>query len=258
MRKHSKVKSPVGSHSHWMAAILYTLKISLFREQLIELNIFKVSTLDKVDILGIFLVLLYVKYWLCCTSPSDAPILDLNMLKLFENASVEVDEKQMQEMINLSKQKLMSYLWYLSERLVPFAFFSSRVFRKAKAEMAKEIMKYKTNAQIHYTQDIPITNNFRSKYLKNFIGPDSWTFFELFNVEPTFLYKPVNQWSADDNFKMLSPIVRALKVVNDSAERALGMITNFHLDRITRSEEQKQYLLQVQHEIRSRQKGLMN
>ena len=42
------------------------------------------------------------------------------------------------------------------------------------------------------------------------------------------------------------PIVRATKVVNDSAERALGMITNFHLDRITRSEEQKQYLLQVQ------------
>lgn len=32
------------------------------------------------------------------------------------------------------------------------------------------------------------------------------------------------------------------------------MITNFHLDRITRSEEQKQ----VQNEIRIRQKGLMN
>ena len=79
-------------------------------------------------------------------------------------------------------------------------------------------------------------------------------FFRLFDVEPTFLYKPVIQWSIDDTFKKLSPIVRATKVVNDSAERALGMITNFHLDRITRSEEQKQ----VQNEIRIRQKGLMN
>ena len=120
--------------------------------------------------------------------------------------------------------------------------------------MAKEIIKYKTNATIQYTQDMPISNNFCSKKLKNFIGPDSWTFFRLFDVEPTFLYKPVIQWSIDDTFKKLSPIVRATKVVNDSAERALGMITNFHLDRITRSEEQKQ----VQNEIRIRQKGLMN
>ena len=207
-----------------------------------------------VDILGIFLVLFYVKYWLCCTSPSDAPSIDLNLLKLFEKASVEVEDKQMQDLVNLSKQKLISHLWYLSERLVPFAFFSSRVSNKDKAEMAKEIIKYKTNATIQYTQDMPISNNFCSKKLKNFIGPDSWTFFRLFDVEPTFLYKPVIQWSIDDTFKKLSPIVRATKVVNDSAERALGMITNFHLDRITRSEEQKQ----VQNEIRIRQKELMN
>ena len=164
-------------HARWMAAILYTLKISLFREQLLELNIFEASILDMVDILGIFLVLFYVKYWLCCTSPSDAPSIDLNLLKLFEKASVEVEDKQMQDLVNLSKQKLISHLWYLSERLVPFAFFSSRVSNKDKAEIAKEIIKYKTNATIQYTQDMPISNNFCSKKLKNFIGPDSWTFF---------------------------------------------------------------------------------
>ena len=55
----------------------------------------------------------------------------------------------MQDLVNLSKQNLISHLWYLSKYLFPFAFFSSRVNNKDKAEMVKEIMKYKTNATIH-------------------------------------------------------------------------------------------------------------
>ena len=82
----------------------------------------------------------------------------------------------MLNLVNLSKQILISHLWYLSECLVPFAFFSYRVNKKDKTEMVKEFIKYKTNATIHYTQDIPITNNFRSQELKNFIGQDSLIF----------------------------------------------------------------------------------
>ena len=76
----------------------------------------------------------------------------------------------MLNLVNLSKQNLISHLWYLSECLVPFVFFSYRVNKKDKAEMVKEIIKYKTNATIHYTQDKPITNIFHLKKLKNFIG----------------------------------------------------------------------------------------
>ena len=76
----------------------------------------------------------------------------------------------MLNLVNLSKQNLISHLWYLSECLVPFAFFSYRVNKKDKAEMVKEIIKYKNNATIHYTQDKPITNIFHLKKLKNFLG----------------------------------------------------------------------------------------
>ena len=50
-------------------------------------------------------------------------------------------------------------------------------------------------------------------------------------------------------------VVLAMKVVNDSAERVLGMVTDFHIHRIARSDEQKSYLFQVVKELRSRQKG---
>ena len=149
-------------HARWMVAILYILKISLFREKLLELNLFEASTLDIDDILNMILILFYVEYCLFWTSPSDAPILVLNILKLSENVSVEVEDKQIQDLVNVCKQNLISHLWYLSECLVLFAFSSCRVNMKNKAEMAKEIIKYKTNVTIHYTQEMPITNSFHS------------------------------------------------------------------------------------------------
>ena len=39
-------------------------------------------------------------------------------------------------------------------------------------------------------------------------------------------------------------MVKALKVVNDTAERGVALIQEFNAD-LTRNEEQKQYLLQV-------------
>ena len=50
-------------------------------------------------------------------------------------------------------------------------------------------------------------------------------------------------------------VVSPMKVVNDYAERVLGMVTDFHIDRVTRSDEQKCYLFQVVKELRLRQKA---
>ena len=43
-----------------------------------------------------------------------------------------------------------------------------------------------------------------------------------------------------------------IRVVNDCEERFLGPVTDFHIDRITRSEEQKFHLHQAVTELRSR------
>ena len=240
-------------HARWMAAILYTIKISLFADQLTD--VFEKWFLDMSHTLATFLVLFYVIYWLCCTSASDAAILDFNLLKLFEKGLVCVKDYHMLKFIQASLEKLKHHLWYLSERLIPLSLFSSRVEDQQKSELAKEILDYKGEAPSK-TQDMPICQKFSSMKLKQFVGSDSWTLFNLIGVDPDFLHVPVSEWPTNENYKKVFDFVKNCSV-NDSAERALGLLTEFHMDKITRSEEQRQFLLQVVKEMRSRQKKLL-
>ena len=153
-------------------------------------------------------------------------------------------------------QKLRAHLWYLSERVVILSLFCPATDPKDLKEMAKGLLKCK-DKQASTSQDMPSTKKFASVQLKSFVGPDSWTFFELSGVEPTFLSKPVAEWAADESYDKLSTLAKSIKVINDSAERALGMLTEYHLNKITKNEEQRQHLLQCVKEMRKRQKGLL-
>ena len=59
-------------HARWMAEMMYTFKITLFRKQLSD--VFEEDSLDFIEELGDYLALLYVQYWLCCTSTADTPV----------------------------------------------------------------------------------------------------------------------------------------------------------------------------------------
>ena len=241
------------SHARWMSKIIYSIKIALFRDQLHD--VFKLELLKKITTLVTFLTLFYVQYWFCSTSAVNAPELNLNLLKLLEEAKYKVKDTDMLEMITAAYSKLTNHLWYLSERLVPFSMFSHRVSDTEKSAMAKVLLKCNRENKPN-SQQMPITDTFGKKKLRHFIGPDSWTFFDLFcGSQPEFLAKPVKQWRSDESYITLMEVVSPTKVVNDCAERVLGMVTDFHIDRITRSEEQKSYLFQVVKELRSRQKG---
>jgi len=64
----------------------------------------------------------------------------------------------------------------------------------------------------------------------------------------------VKNWSTDELYVKLMEVVAPFKVVNDCAERVLGMITEYHINNITRSEDQKSFLYQIVCELRSRAK----
>ena len=84
------------------------------------------ALLDNVVELAIFLSLFYVKYWLTCTSSSDAPQNDLKLLCNLEEAAVKLPTIGMKAMAKSSLEKFKNHLWYLSERLIPLAFFCTR------------------------------------------------------------------------------------------------------------------------------------
>ena len=57
------------------------------------------------------------------------------------------------------------------------------------------------------------------------------------------------RWKENEDFIEAKKIVRSLKVINDTAERGVQLITEFN-NILTKNEEQKQFLLQVVREHR--------
>jgi len=77
-------------------------------------------------------------------------------------------------------------------------------------------------------------------------------FFAVLGLSCDFLTTadPV-EWEAMEEFQLAKKVVTSLRVVNDTAERGVKLIQDFNSS-ITRCEEQKQFLLQVVSQHRSK------
>lgn len=61
-------------------------------------------------------------------------------------------------------------------------------------------------------------------------------------INSEFLTTPVETWQQNENFIKTKAEIRALSVVNDSAERGVSLAKDFQLT-LTKDETQQQYLL---------------
>ena len=139
-------------HVRWMSRIMYTLKISSFKTQLLKLNLVSEARLDEISTLTLCLVLYHTQPWLTASNSLNSPMNDLKLYCELEN-----DIKEMQkcstipqpfvEIASAYLKKLDHHLWYLSERLAVFALFSdlSSIFEKQK--IAKELLKYEEDSK---------------------------------------------------------------------------------------------------------------
>ena len=73
----------------------------------------------------------------------------------------------------------------------------------------------------------------------------SRSFFETTGIDDAFLEVPVENWENNGSFQIAANLVKNLACVNDVAERGVALIQRFNSS-ISKDEEQKQYLLQVQ------------
>ena len=131
-----KLVRPGALHSaRWMAKILYSIKMVLMsdkiKEELPKNIVFTADQLHKLKIFVNFCVLVYVQWWMTAPVASDAP---QNDLKLMENIYKfgDIDETT----AKVGTKALSSHLWYVTQELVPLAFFSSNVSSEKKKKMA--------------------------------------------------------------------------------------------------------------------------
>ena len=245
-------KMPGAIHrARWMSKAIYTLKIALFRKQLGEIYGEKLKDIFR---LAIFISVFYTKSWLTCTNAADAAFNDLELLKTLINTEEAITKNpkswpsEFLPLIKEARMKLVKHLWYLSERLVPFAFFSDHVTDIDKKNMRDALLEFSPSTNTH--QLMPDSRCFGVKLLKDFIGSDSWTMFKLLGIDSSFLYTPVSEWYKSDAYLHGKNVLSNLPVVNDAAERALGMATDRNTKKAPKSKEKKQASFKVVNHMR--------
>lgn len=78
---------------------------------------------------------------------------------------------------------------------------------------------------------------------------NSRSFFRRLKIDDSFLMECPTSWPANASFQHAKMKVQSLIAVNDTAERAVKLMQDFHC-LITVDEEQKQYLLRCVQEHR--------
>lgn len=238
--------------ARWMARAIYTLKMYLFRDQIKLTKEEKKATQNLV----IFIINIYVKYWFQTSLTIAAPLNDLNLLK---------DLKALKD-LNISKigsfalRKMAlqtdNHLDYLSPELVCFSLLDKRVDLQIKCSMASKLRDYynigensalnkKAPAKRLLTASVNLENNFDKVDLSHFITQQSCNFFKILNVNPTFInINDPNEWHTNNDFVTLKEIVMNLRVVNDTAERAVSLAQQFN-GKLTKDEEQYQCIVKT-------------
>lgn len=232
--KNVNVHAPGALHrARWMAKIIYSMKIYLFRSQ-IKLTARELLSLRDFNI---FVLQVYVKIWYTAPCGELAPFNDLNLLKeldLYKNIHPIIAD--------VAIKSFSRHLWYLSDTLVGLAFFDKRVPVEMKIKMVKSLEnKGPVNPQRRIKIEL---NAVQTMQLCDFVTNNTLKLFTALDISPDFLMQHPNTWEEDANYIDGRRRVQSLKVVNDAAERGISLIQSFN-GILTNQEEQKQYLLQV-------------
>lgn len=108
------IHQPGAIHrARWMAKIIYSLKIFLFRSQ------FKLTERELLGLhrFNVFVMKVYLKAWFTCQCPASAPRNDLSLLK-----NIEAYKTLDVSVATVAMKSFSNHLWYISETLIGLAF----------------------------------------------------------------------------------------------------------------------------------------
>ncbi|KAG7171975.1 putative Inosine-5'-monophosphate dehydrogenase 1b-like 7 [Homarus americanus] len=192
-----------------------------------------------IQTMSLFVALVYGPMWFKAPGVFGAPSNDISFLKQLHYYGEKIDES-----VGMAATKAFQrHLWYLSEESVALALFSDSVSYAEKREIL-ESMKGK-NEKKECPKMLKVTEGeIPSLELKNLASTNINCFFQTTLLDSGFFSKDPSQWNDDPQFLQSREILQELQVVNDVAERAVKVIQDYNSS-ITKSEDQKQYLLQV-------------
>ncbi|ESN92918.1 hypothetical protein HELRODRAFT_165054 [Helobdella robusta] len=230
--------------ARWMAKVIYCLKMYLFR------NEFKLTATETKSLTEfcLFATHIYVPAWMLCPIPSDAPVNDLQFLSRIEQYS-EINKN----VASAATKKLKNHLWYLGTEMVWLSLFSNKVANAEKQLIVEAMTAVDSDWSVRGVK-YPATEleQVKSKPLHDLVSGTSRAALLSLGMDVAILRKTEpDSWNDLPLFQKVANVVKSLKVVNDTAERTVALMTNFNQS-ITKNETELQKLIQVVEDNRTR------
>lgn len=222
------------NNARWMGRGIYALKCFLFRHQID----FDHHVLDQLSRFSLFISTVYVKYWNWCPNVFNAPINDLKFLKELEYYRVIDDE-----LATVAINAFSRHLTYISDEMVVLSLFSKLLDNEEKEAIRSKLVQEVGPRTAHSVKRIH-ENNFSQLELHDFVSDRSMFLFSTLNIDSSFIQYNTSEWENLETYHIArQKLKNLLVVVNDSAERALGQISNMINHQKARTEENLQNML---------------
>ena len=243
--------------ARWMAKLLNTMKmVLLFKKIEAELHpgaVFEVTNsrqkrskqkkevqLEKLVRLLKFVVAVNIPWRVTCGSATDAPQNDLLLLKVMgqyqaiDSQVVEVTFQALRWYPATTSKPFSGHLWYLTQEMLPLLLFSPHIPDDVKASVAKAILQSEKSEEFVmrkgngfgrplFQQTGMYISEVSGRRLEDFVGPDSWKFFQVLGLDSSFLNEPVSSLPSLENWAVASKALNQLQVKNDAAERGVKL-----------------------------------
>jgi len=249
-----KIQQPGAIHNaRWMAKILTSLKLLLLEDK-INLHLPKGQIFrsqhqrNKIYQFVRFVIFVYLPYWYTASSSVNSPHNDLNLWN-------SINQYSNHETKNAALKAFQNHTWYLTEELILLSLFSPKVSDAEKQEITQKLLtcnpskSFKNRHGTGYGKPV-LPNIQTNSKLSDFVGPSSWFFFELLNIDTSFLTESIGNWQSVDAYKGAEKKVLCLAVVNDTAERGVKLAQDFL--QASKCEARYQNVLQVVEHHRQR------
>lgn len=221
-------------HARWMANAIYGLKMYLFRKQFM-------TDCNQIERFVLFVIQVYIKGWYEAPIATNAPLNDLKFIRCLKNYPDE-------ELSQSTSQKFEKHLWYISELNISLAFFDENVDEEVKRKMVLNLKKKSSGKNMTRVKKFSA-----GKGLEEYVTENSLQFFEILRLDCSFLFKedPRN-WNKNEDYLAAKTRCDNLCVINDPAERALGVAGDYN-EFGPKSDQEKHQLLLIVAENRKNQ-----
>ncbi|KZS02306.1 Uncharacterized protein APZ42_000705 [Daphnia magna] len=234
-----------GAHHHarFMAYSIYFLKMQLLSYQ------FEMSHEESkaVKEMSIFIALFHSEAFLKSRLSTISPAVDLKYLSL-----MQLYKQENLAAATVAIKSVHNHLWYLTEEAVVLSIFDSELDSALRQRLVEKLLTIpRPKSYAPGKPKFPKINSAGTiidypNQLTTFLGPRSWLLFSLLNLGDEcfdWMYTPVDSWKNMAGYKKIEKIVRSFEVVNDCAERAIKLISDFK-DTVVKVTDQE-YLFQV-------------